>query len=184
MADDFIRMFDAEGREVKVPRKQWAEEILPEGLRRAWDDPEALYAMLIGALNEKMGPHVTDAIKRLAEIDKNPERPVAVEGTALMQEEKYDEAERLFQSYIDQHGPTASLLTNVAKIYWQRNQRAQAEATLRRALAIDANLDGLFGWYLSIQHARGGEAAVTAAIDQLAENPRNWRAQLVTAARH
>src|ERR1700722_6637377 len=117
MPEDFIRMYDAEGREVKMPRKQWAEEILPQAIRRAWDDPKALYAILIGALNERAGPAVSDAIKHLAEIDPDPQRPVLLQATALMQEKQFDEAERLIQSYIDAPGPTGSLLTNAARNY-------------------------------------------------------------------
>jgi tetratricopeptide (TPR) repeat protein len=183
MADDDIRMFDADGREVKVSRKEWAEEILPDAIQRAGDNPEALYAVLVAALNEKMGPHVLEAIRHLAKIDTDPQRPVLLEGTALMQDNKTDQAERLFQSYIDEHGPTASLLTNLARIYWERNQKAQAEATLRRALTLDANLDGLFNWYVSIQRQRGGEELARATIDQLAKDNKNWRARIAIAAR-
>ncbi|HUB26873.1 MAG TPA: tetratricopeptide repeat protein [Tepidisphaeraceae bacterium] len=183
MPEDLINMYDASGRQVQIPRKQWVEEVLPENIRRAWDDPQALYAVLIGALNEKMGPAVMDAIKHLAEIDPDRQRPVVLEGIALVQDKKLDEAEKLFQSYMDAQGATASILTNLARIYWERNQRAQAEATLRRALSLDANLEAALMWYLSLQRQRGGEQAEQAAIRQFAQDPKNWRAKLMIAAR-
>jgi tetratricopeptide (TPR) repeat protein len=178
MAQDDVTMLDEQGKEIKVSRQEWLAEVLPEGLRRAWDEPEALYAVLVAAINMKAGAALNDAMRRLAEIDKNPERPLVLQGVLLMQTGNPAEAEKLFRSFLEQHGPTASILTNLAKIQYDRGEKVEAEATLQQALALDANLEGTLGWHLAVLRQRGGDAAAEAELRKLAEEPRNWRARL------
>jgi Flp pilus assembly protein TadD len=181
--DDFIPMIDAKGQEVKIPRRKWIEEFLPEGLRKAWDDPEMLYALLVAAVDEKAGAAVMYGIRRLAEIDADPQRPAVLEGIALMQTGQTDQAEQVFRSFVERHGATASILTNLARIEQQRGNQTQAEATLRQALELDANLEGCLAWHIALQRQRGGDEAATAALQSLAEQPKNWRARLWIAQR-
>lgn len=178
MAEELLTMFDAEGKEVKVSRRQWVEQILPENIRDAWDDPEALYALLVAAVNEKMGPSIYDSIKRLAQIDPDPHRPAVLEGVALMQEGKSAEAEQIFRAFIDQHGPTASMMTNLAKIASERGEHAQSEEMLQQALALDANLEGCLAWHVNLQRQRGGDEAAWNALKEIGRDEKNWRARL------
>jgi tetratricopeptide (TPR) repeat protein len=181
MADDFVKMLDEEGKEVKVPRKQWIEEILPQSLKQAWDDPDTLYAMLVAALNENVALAIMKGVRRLAEIGSIPEQPAVLEGVALMQAGQRDKAEGIFNVFLESHGPTASILTNLAKIQHERGEKTQAEETLAKALALDANLEHLLIWHLSLLKQRGGDEAAQAALRQLAEDPKNWRARMFIA---
>ena len=180
---DTIAMFDPDGKEVKISRKEWLEEVLPEGLKSAWDDREALYAVCVAALNQNAGAALFDAINHLKEIEPDPERPAVLEGVALLQSGQRDKAEQLFGDFIDKNGPTASILTNLARIQYDRGEKARAEATLNEALALNANLESALGWYLSLQLQRGGEAAAEAALKKLADIPENWRPRIWIAGR-
>jgi tetratricopeptide (TPR) repeat protein len=182
MAEELLTMFDAEVKEVQITRRQWVEQILPENIREAWDDHEALYALLVAAVNEKMGPSIYDSIKRLAEIDPDPHRPAVLEGVALMQEGKNGEAERVFRTYIEKHGPTASMMTNLAKIALERGENAQSEEMLQKALELDANLEGCLAWHINLTRSRGGDEAAWNALKQIGQNPKNWRARLWMAS--
>jgi len=178
MPDESITMYDEQGQPVKVSREEWLTEVVPDALQQAWDNAEMLYGVLYTALNQNAGLAIIDGIRRLAELEPAGPRSRILEGTALMQAGRPTEGETIFREYMEQHGPDASMLTNMARIQFDRGERAQAEATLRKALAHDANLEAALVWYLTIQKQRGGDAAAEAALQQFAADEKNWRARM------
>ncbi|HTW94047.1 MAG TPA: tetratricopeptide repeat protein, partial [Tepidisphaeraceae bacterium] len=177
---EMMTVMDPNGKPMRILRKDWAEKILPETLRRLKDEPDGLHVMLVGALREGFAQNqaVGEGVARLREIDKNVERSTVVKGIYLMQTGKTGEAERLFDEYLSQHGDSGVILTNLAKLYFERGEKERAEETLQRALKINPNLDSAMAWWTSAQRERGGEEGYLAALRQLADQPGSWRPQL------
>ncbi|ABF41689.1 TPR repeat protein [Candidatus Koribacter versatilis Ellin345] len=178
---DYVRVYDQLGREVYVEKAKWRTEILPGNLKANWDAPDALYSMIVGALQDGFFEDVQQAAEHLCQIDSSPDRATTVYAIVLMKTDHLDEAERVLTSYLQQHGEDATILTNLAKVYSARSQLDKAEATLWHALELDPNLDNGFAWYTAIYRDRGGEAAGLDAMRRIAALPGSWRAQLSLA---
>ena len=180
-----MTMMDANGRPVKIPRKEWGEKILPETLRRLKDDAEGLHVILVSALRDGFAASeaVGEGVARLQEIDQNKERSTVLRGIYLMQTGKMAEAEGTFDRYLAEHGDSGVVLANLAKLYADRGEKDRAEETLRRGLKRDPNMDSGMAWLASIEHERGGEEGYLAALRKLADEPKSWRPQL-WLARH
>ena len=95
-----------------------------------------------------------------------------------METEHLNEAQRLFEAFLAEHGEDGVVLTNLAKIYYRRGEHARAESILWHALEVDPNQENGLNWYLAMQRERGGEAAALAALKRIADLPRSWRARL------
>ncbi len=74
---DAISAYDEEGREILVSRKQWAEEVLPESFKAAWNDPDQLRRHVLVALEDGFADLLGGAAQRLQCIDPLPERGAA-----------------------------------------------------------------------------------------------------------
>jgi hypothetical protein len=74
---DAISAYDEQGRRLLVPRRQWAEEVLPDSLADAWNQPERLRAHVLVALDDGFADVVLAAARRLSAIDPCRERGAA-----------------------------------------------------------------------------------------------------------
>ena len=95
-----------------------------------------------------------------------------------MEEDRLDQAEKVFCDFIARHGEDGSVLTNLAKVYACRKNDAKAEEILWRALEVDPNQDNGLSWYWVMHKERGGEAAGDEALRRIARIPKSWRAHL------
>jgi tetratricopeptide (TPR) repeat protein len=190
MADDDVKMMGTDGREVRIPRKRFAEQFLPGQIAKAWDNPDMLYAVIAHALSEGFPEVVADAAQRLVTIDQNAERATAVQGIVWIQLGKVEQAEQLFQTFMERHGPAATILANQARIYFDRGEEDRAKATLRQALSLDPNHPTALAWYAAMheqladktsQSVAGEEEAAAAALAEIAKEPGSWRPQLFMA---
>jgi tetratricopeptide (TPR) repeat protein len=175
---NLIRVFDAYGREMFITRKVWRDSVLLGNLKKAWNQPDELYNMIVGALNDGFRPDVIDAAKHLYEIDPNPMRGACVWGIVLMEEGRIDEAEHVFRDHTTRHGEDGVILTNLAKVYAKRKNDAKAELILWHALELDPNQENGMGWYEVIHREHGGADAGQEALRRIAALPGSWRAQL------
>ena len=175
---NMIRVFDKYGREFFITKDEWRKNVLPGAIQTEWNNPDQLYGVIIGALNDGFRADVVDAARQLYQIDTDPVRGACVWGIVLMEEDRLDEAERVFRDFIARHGEAGVILTNLAKVYSKRNDGTQAEDILWHALEVDPNQDNGFGWYEVIHRERGGEEAGLAAMRRVAALPGSWRAQL------
>jgi tetratricopeptide (TPR) repeat protein len=175
---DMIRVFDGYGREMFITKQAWRDGVLLGNIKKGWNNPDDLYNIIVSALNDGFRADVIDAAQHLYEIDPNRERGACVWGIVLMEENRLDEAERVFRHYLEQHGEDGVILTNLAKVYGKRKQDAKAEEILWHALEIDPNQDNGMGWYASIYRDSGGADAALAAFRRIAALPRSWRAQM------
>ena len=173
-----IRAFDAEGREVLVPREQWQNEVLPGMLQQAWDQPDQLYMLIVNSLNDGFLAEVGDAARRLYETDTVPARGACMWAIVLIQTGRLVEAEMVLTGFGERHGEDASVLVNLAKVYAAKGEQARAAATLDRALVLEPNHENGLGWFASMARERGGDEGAARALEQMRANPASWRAQL------
>jgi tetratricopeptide (TPR) repeat protein len=175
---NLIRVFDKYGRQMLVTREQWRQNVLPGTLQTNWNNPDLLYDIIVGSLNDGFRADVVDAARQLHKIDPQPARGACVWGIVLMEEGRLDEAEKVFRDFIRRHGEEGAILTNLAKVFARRKENTKAEETLWHALEVDPNQENGMGWYEVIHRERGGEGASLEALRRIAAIPASWRAQL------
>jgi len=175
---NMIKVFDVYGREMFITKEVWRTQVLPGTLKSNWDNAEQLAGVVIGSMNDGFFADVLAAAEQLCRIDPIPARGACAFGIVLLKLNRLDESEKVFRSYIQQHGEEGSILTNLAKVYSARNDHQKAEEILWHGLEVDPNQDNGFGWYAAIHRERGGEAAALDAMRRVAGLPGSWRAQL------
>ena len=74
---DAISAYDEQGREILIPRQQWADEVLPESFKAAWNNPDRLRKHVLVALEDGFAELLGGAARRLSVIDPSPERGAA-----------------------------------------------------------------------------------------------------------
>jgi len=174
MPEGMIQFHDERGRKVLISRCDWAEKILPQNFQKTWDDADALYGVIAGALGDGFLDCVLPAIARLIEIDPNPERSASVLSIAQMKGGKLDDAERTLRDFIRKHGETGAILANLAKVLSARGD-ASYEGLLRKALTLDPNQANGLDWYALIHKERGGPEAYRAALEDVSREPGAWQ---------
>jgi tetratricopeptide (TPR) repeat protein len=177
-APETVRAFDQFGREVQVPRDEWRTNVIPGMLKEAWDDADRLYAVILNSINEGFVAEMSDASAHLLEIDPVPGRGACMAAIVLAGTGRRDEAEKLLTEFPAKHGEDGSVMVNLAKIYADKGQAELANETLTRALEIEPNHDSGLGWYAAMVQERGGDAATTEALREIAARPNSWRAQI------
>lgn len=180
---DLIKVFDAYGREMFIPKETWRTKVLPGMIIQNWNYAEQLAGIVIQALNDGFFTDVLDAAKQLYVIDPVPARGACAYGIALMKNNLLDDAERVFRDQLAEHGEDGSVLTNLAKVYSARNDNQKAMEILWRGLEVDPNQHNGMGWYEVIHREKGGQEAGLEALRRVAAIPGSWRAQL-WLARH
>jgi len=175
---NMIKVFDAYGREMFITKEVWRTQVLPGTLKSNWNNAEQLAGVVIGSMNDGFFADVLAAAEQLYRIDPIPARGTCAYGIVLMKINRLDDAEKVFQSYIQKHGEEGSILTNLAKVYSARNDHRKAEEVLWHGLELDPNQDNGMGWYFTIYRERGGEPAGQDALRRIAALPGSWRAKL------
>lgn len=175
---NMIRVFDGYGREMFITKQQWRDNVLLVNLEKMKTDPEQLYGMLVGALQDGLAADIVSYAEHLWRTDPVPSRGATVLGIVYMEVNRLDDAQRALEGFITAHGEDGVVLTNLAKVHSRRGDQARAESILWHALEVEPNQDNGLGWYAAIQRERGGEAAELEAFRRVATLPRSWRAQL------
>ena len=175
---DGIRAFDQNGREVIVPREEWAANVLPNMVKEAWDDPDQLYFVIVNSLNEGFVAEMTEAAAHLYASDPNAARGACIWSVLQLQRGHTEEAESILTRYTAQHGEEASVLFNLAKVYATKGEDELARKTLWHSLELEPNLDVALAWFATNAQEAGGDAAANAALELLRAMPGSWRAQL------
>lgn len=173
-----IRVYAGNGQEMLISRETWRTRVLPDSLKKAWNDPDQLYTHVHLAANDGFFVDILQAANRLHEIDHDRARSTCILGIVLMKQNRLDAAEKLYRDFITTHGDVGVILTNLAKVYAEQNKNVQAEETLWHALEVDPNQDNGLIWYQAIRGEHGGEEERRAAFRRVAHLPGSWRAQL------
>jgi tetratricopeptide (TPR) repeat protein len=174
---NLIRVYDGYGRELSMTKADWRAKVLPGSIESHWGDPDRLYEVILGALADGFRPDIIDAARHLYEIDRQPLRGACIWGIVLMEENRLDEAEKVFTDFEAAHGENGVIQTNLAKVHARRKDDARAEQILWHGLELDPNQDNALGWYAAIHRERGGQDAELTALRRIAAVPRSWRAQ-------
>jgi tetratricopeptide (TPR) repeat protein len=175
---NMIRVFDGYGRALFISKDEWRRNVLPGSIRSNWDKPNELYSIIVGALNDEFRSDVVDAAKQLYKIDPDRSRAACLLGVVLMEENRLDDAEKIFRRFIEEHGDDGLILSNLAKVYSRRKESARSEELLWHALEVDPNQENGVGWYWMLHKERGGDAAGLTALRRVAALPKSWRAHL------
>ena len=175
---NLIKVYDNYGRELFITRQQWRDSILMDNLKKAWDKPDHLASLITQSLYDGFHEDMVKPARRLIEIDPNQERSFTLLGFVLLQLKKLDEAEHVLSQYTAKHGESGVILTNLAKVYAERDDAEKSIDTLWRGLRVDPNQDNGLAWYAAIHRDKGGEAAAQEAFRRVAAIPKSWRAQL------
>jgi len=175
---NMIKVFDGYGREFYITKQEWKDNILIGNLENARSNPDELYNMLVGALNDGFSKDIVKYAEVLHRIDTIPSRGTTVLGIVYMDCNRLDDAEKVLSECIQKNGEDGVVLTNLAKVYSRREDNKKAESTLWHALEVDPNQENGLGWYTSIHNERGGEPAYLEAYRRVAALPQSWRAQI------
>lgn len=176
--DQLITAYDVHGREIRITRADWRDRMLLPQLEAKWNDPEALYGLIVNALNDEFIAEVEPASRRLLDTDPIIERSHVIRAIVLMKLGSLDEAERILMRAIGQVGETGTLLTNLAKVFDSKGDQDRADTTLWRALTLDPNQENGLGWWLARDQERNGEAGYVAALGKAAAIAGSWRPTL------
>jgi tetratricopeptide (TPR) repeat protein len=175
---EVIRAYDASGREILITKEEWRNKVLPGELQRHWNNGEGLYHKVVQALNDGFFKEVLDASMQVLRIDTNRERAYCLRAIVLMKNGLWDQSEATLQHYLKKFGPSAYVLTNLAKIYAERGEAERSHQTLLESLRMDPNQENALDWWGGIQSENGGEPAFLKAMEEIAKIPGSWRAQL------
>lgn len=167
-----IRLVDEYGRETLIPREAWRTQVLPDALRKARGDAEALAALLIQSLEDGFLEEILDSAGHLQSIDPAPARAACILGILHLKAGRLDEAEKVLSGHIARHGEEGSVLCNLAKVHAERGDAAKSARVLWRSLELDPNQDNALLWYASLQPDR------TAGFEKVRALKGSWRAQL------
>jgi tetratricopeptide (TPR) repeat protein len=175
---NLIRGFDKYGREMFITRQDWRDNVLMGSLDEVQKDPQQLYEVLVGALQDGFAADIVPYAEQLWHIDPIPSRGATILGIVFMEVDRLDDAQRVLEDFIARHGEDGIVLNNLAKVHHRRGDTTRAEAILWHALELDPNQDNGLGWYVEMQRDRGGEAAALDAFRRIAALPQSWRARI------
>jgi predicted Zn-dependent protease len=178
---EFITVYDAEGRPVEIDRTAWVTQVLPATLKREWDNPGHLAALITSGLRDGFADELRDAARRLLVIDPDPEHAALLRAVVELRSDDPAEAERILMAFLATNPPSGLVLTNLAKAQVGLGRTQEAEATLTNALDLDPNQENGLDWMVAIHRERGGPDAVLAILTRLAARPGAWRPQMLLA---
>jgi len=148
---EMIEVPDEEGEEMRIPREEYAESVLPKQLEQAGEEPEALYRTIRRALDEGFAEECLPYAETLRDIDEDPERGATILGLTYWKLGRFDDAERVYRSYIDEYGESGVVLTNVAKLHAERGDADRAREVLWKAIELAPNLQNAVDWWINLE---------------------------------
>jgi len=179
-----IAIFDPHGRRVEITRDAWRTEVLPSQFRGHWNDADALAHIIGIALEDDFAADVVHAAHRLLSIDPDRERSTSLLADVLTQNGELAEAARTLEAYLEHAGPSALVMTGLARVYGLRGDDTAAAVMLLAAVEADPNEESALTFYTAAEQASGGEDAYLAALRRVAANEGSWRAKLWLARHH
>lgn len=172
---NLIRVFDAYGRELFITKQEWRDSVLIGHIKKFWNEPDALYAVIVQSLQDGFSADMVAPAEHLAAIDPDPMRGAVVLANVYREQHRPKDSEAVLRRYLQQHGECGLVLTNLAKV--QADPVLQLQ-TLWHALELDPNQDNGLGWYEVIHREKGGPEVGLEALRRIAALPGSWRARL------
>lgn len=177
--EELITVMTPQGNPIQVGREQFKNNILPVQIKQYGDNPEALFNVIMAAVNQGFASEVLGAAEKLVETDPIKERSTTALGTVLMRIGNVDDAQVLFESFLKEDR-TAMILSHLAKVYDLKGDKEKRFELLEEALNKDPNLESALEWYCSIiNDEKGGQEAIVKALDELEGLAGSWRPALL-----
>lgn len=139
---NMIRVHDAYGEERFFSKETWRKDILPDVLKKEWRNPDTLSATIIQSLHDGFTADVLGAAQQLHRIDADAERATTILANVYLQTKRIDEAEAVISAFVQQHGETGSIVTNLAKVNSARGEVTRASSS-HRAISLPLRADRL-----------------------------------------
>jgi tetratricopeptide (TPR) repeat protein len=175
--EPMMRVYDQFGRAVSIGRESWRKDVLLPNLAANRAQPDALYELVVNALNDGFAADVLESVRLLAANDSQPPRAAILLGATLLQLRDFAAARAVLEQQLAQYPDDPYLLAQLARAS-EHDDPARAEELIWRALAAAPNEEFALNWLISRAHAKGGASAVRAAYERAAQLPGSWRAQL------
>lgn len=175
---NLIGVHDEYGRELFITKDEWRKNILPGALQQHWDDAEALYRTVVGAVEDGFAEDVVDAAERVKAIHPDHRVGVAIHAIALMKSGRLDQAEAELTAAIQNHGREGVFLTNLAKVAGEKGDKREERKLLWDALEADPNQDNAVMWWAAIHREEEGEVGYRKALLKAAEIEGSWYPQV------
>lgn len=182
-ANDTVEMTDMLGRPVRIPRAAWQEQVLPNLMAQAGEDPEKLAAAIVQCLHLGFALEVLPAAFRLKELDGDVERSHATLAAVQRTIGDLGGSERTLRALLQKRPDSAPARVGMALLHQQRGEADKVEAMLWEALQHDPDNADALHWYFKLMQERGGEA-LSDAVQKVAVLPGAWRAPLWAARAH
>ncbi|GFO66703.1 hypothetical protein GMLC_02820 [Geomonas limicola] len=136
-----IKVFDETGRELFISRNQWLDNVLLTDLERHRDQSDELHGLLVKALDDGFGAEIVPYAEHLFHTDLLPSRGTLLLAQVYLANDRPEDAQLLLEEYLDEEGEDSDILTMLAKVQLQLDNREAAEASLVAALEVEPDLD-------------------------------------------
>lgn len=170
--------FDEYGRELRVTRQQWREQVLPGALEKYWNNADKLAGFIVHALQDQFIDEMVKPAERLFQLEEGGERSTIVLANVHLKQGLLDDCEAVLRAYGDRKGESGYIMFNLAKVAAARGDNQKTLATLWHALELEPNQANGVEWYEALCREHGGDTAGAEALRRIAGLPGSWRAHL------
>ena len=160
---------------------EWREKVLPIALKNHWDNANLLYNDILKAIQNNFISDVEEAAIHLKEIDTIKERGYNTLAILYLKNKEFNKANELLLEYLANNPKTGTILTNLAKSYYGKDEKEKAMEILWEGLTINPNQNNGLPWYASICKDRDGIDGYIDALRRASEIKGSWLPQFLLA---
>ena len=176
-----MNIIDQNGRRIQINMDEWREKVLPIALKNHWDNANLLYNDILKAIQNNFISDVEEAAIHLKEIDTIKERGYNTLAILYLKNKEFNKANELLLEYLANNPKTGTILTNLAKSYYGKDEKEKAMEILWEGLTINPNQNNGLPWYASICKDRDGIDGYIDALRRASEIKGSWLPQFLLA---
>lgn len=176
-----MNIIDQNGRRIQITMDEWREKVLPIALKNHWDNANLLYNDILKAIQNNFISDVEEAAIHLKEIDTIKERGYNTLAILYLKNKEFNKANELLLEYLANNPKTGTILTNLAKSYYGKDEKEKAMEILWEGLTINPNQNNGLPWYASICKDRDGIDGYIDALRRAIEIKGSWLPQFLLA---
>ncbi|MDO5089852.1 MAG: tetratricopeptide repeat protein, partial [Leptotrichiaceae bacterium] len=173
---------DEFGKEQKMSKIEWINQVLKPSIEKNWDDTEELYTIVLDAFSKNIYYEAKDACLRIYSLDNNKERKTNILGIYYIKNKEYDQAIDLYKKYTFYEKPSETIYSNYAKVLEKTGNFEEAEKLYLKALNLNPNSANAFKKYFDIIKKRN-IAEYNTKLQEFAHLEDTWRAKLTFAVK-
>ena len=176
-----MNIIDQNGRRIQITMDEWREKVLPIALKNHWDNANLLYNDILKAIQNNFISDVEEAAIHLKEIDTIKERGYNTLAILYLKNKEFNKSNELLLEYLANNPKTGTILTNLAKSYYGKDEKEKAMEILWEGLTINPNQNNGLPWYASICKDRDGIDGYIDALRRASEIKGSWLPQFLLA---